>query len=286
MPSARRPPLVRAVLVGVTGRMGQALLRAAPAFADLLITGAIASPASLALGRDAGEVAGVGRTNLMVGSDLRRSLAQADVVLDFSSPAATSDNLAACRQAGKALLIGTTGFGEDLGAQLEAAAREIPLLAAANTSVGVAVLTALVRVAARALPPSFDIDVLDLHHRLKLDAPSGTALALGAAAAAARERFPAPPQPSGPAAGAGPGAPLRGRPRPEGEIGFASVRAGDLVGEHTVLFSGAGEQLSLTHRASDRAVFARGALQAALWLASQPPGRYAMDDFLGLKTNT
>jgi len=286
MPSAGHRPLVRAVLVGVTGRMGQALLRAAPTFSELVITGAIASPASLALGRDAGEVAGVGRTNLTVESDLRRSLAQADVVLDFSSPAATRDTLAACRGARKALLIGTTGLSADLEAQLEAAAREIPLLVAANTSVGVAVLTALVRAAAHALPPSFDIDVLDLHHRLKRDAPSGTALALGAVAALARGRLPAPPQPGGPAAGGGTDGPLRERSRPEGEIGFASVRAGDLVGEHTVLFSGAGEQLSLTHRASDRAVFARGALQAALWLAPKPPGRYAMSDFLGFKTNT
>jgi len=278
MSSAGNPPLVRAVVVGVTGRMGQALMRAAPGFAQLMITGAIASPASLALGRDAGEVAGLGRTNLTVGSDLRRSLGEADVVLDFSSPAATRETLVACREAHKALLIGTTGFDAELGTALEAAAREIPLLVTANTSIGVAVLTELVRAAARALPSSFDIDVLELHHRLKLDAPSGTALTLGTAAAAARgiEGF----GPGGASAAA------RNRARPEGEIRFASIRAGDLVGDHTVLFSGAGEQLSLTHRALDRAVFARGALQAALWLASQPAGRYGMSDFLGFKTNT
>lgn len=259
MSSTGKPPTVRAVLIGVTGRMGQALLRAAPEFGDLLITGAIASPASLALGRDAGEVAGAGRMNLTVESDLPRTLGQADVALDFSSPLATPSNVRACREARRALLVGTTGFGAGVEAAIEAAARDIPLLVAPNTSVGVAVLIGLVRSAARRLPESFDINVLDFHHRRKGDAPSGTALALGAAAA-------------------------EGRPRTG--ISFASARAGDLVGEHTVLFSGTGEQLSLTHRALDRAVFARGALQAALWLVSQPPGRYSMGDFLGFKTNT
>jgi 4-hydroxy-tetrahydrodipicolinate reductase len=288
-PASGHPPLVRAVLVGVTGRMGQALLRVAPAFAQVVITGAIASPVSLALGRDAGEVAGSGRSNLAVTSDLPRALEQADVVLDFSSPAATEGNLRACRQARKALLLGTTGLGADLDEALTAASRDIPLLTAANTSVGVGVLTELVRAAARGLPASFDIDVLELHHRLKPDAPSGTALALGAAAAAARGWPPPAPGGTSRAAGGTPGpdaAAARLRVRAEGEIGFTSVRAGDLVGEHTVLFSGVGEQLTLTHRATDRTVFARGAFQAALWLASQAPGRYTMGDFLGGKTVT
>jgi len=273
--SDTRLPLRRAVLIGVTGRMGCALLRAAPGFPRLIVTGAIASPASLALGRDAGQVAGMGTVNLTVTSDLPRALAQADVALDFSSASAAAENLAACRAAGKPLLLGTTGFGDALERELAAAARDIPLLVAANTSLGAALLTGLVRAAARALPASFDIDVLDLHHRLKQDAPSGTARAL--AAAAAEERGLAPP--------AG-GNPTRPGPRGEGEIGFAALRAGDLVGEHTVFFTGAGEELILTHRARDRAVFARGALAAALWLASQPPGRYGMREFLGLKTGT
>ena len=273
--SDTRLPLRRAVLIGVTGRMGCALLRAAPGFPRLIVIGAIASPASLALGRDAGQVAGIGTVNLTITSDLPRALAQADVALDFSSASAAAENLAACRAAGKPLLLGTTGFGDALERELAAAAHDIPLLVAANTSLGAALLTGLVRAAARALPASFDIDVLDLHHRLKQDAPSGTALAL--AAAAAEERGLAPP--------AG-GNPTRPGPRGEGEIGFAALRAGDLVGEHTVFFTGAGEELILTHRARDRAVFARGALAAALWLASQPPGRYGMREFLGLKTGT
>jgi 4-hydroxy-tetrahydrodipicolinate reductase len=276
--SPRTPPLTRVVLIGVTGRMGQALMRAAPGFSQLLITGAVASAASLALGRDAGQVAGLGPLNLPVTSDLPAVLAEADVAIDFSRGGAAPANLAACRAAGKPLLIGTTGFGAELEAALAAAACDIALLVAANTSVGAAVLMELTRRAAHALPRSFDIDVLDLHHPLKPDAPSGTALALARAAAEARGTVL--PKQIPPPAGGG------SAPRPEGEIGFASLRAGDLVGEHTVLFAGAGEQLSLMHRATDRAVFARGALAAALWLASRPPGRYGMADFLGFKTIT
>jgi 4-hydroxy-tetrahydrodipicolinate reductase len=273
------PTRVRATLIGVSGRMGQALLRAAPAFPRLNITGAVASQTSLSLGRDAGEMAGVGCLHLPIISDLARALTESDVAIDFSSAAATRANLAACRAARKPLLICTTGFGAELDAALAAAARDIPLLVAANTSLGVTLLLELVRIAARALPPAFDIDILDMHHRSKHDAPSGTALALGAAAREAR-------QASGAAQGA-PGAAAAGdRAHREGEVGFASVRAGDIVGEHTVLFAGPGEALFLTHRATDRGIFARGALAAALWLQSRPPGRYTMGDLLTQKTRT
>ena len=215
----------------------------------------------------------------MVTSDLPRALEAADVALDFSSAAATRANLAACRAARKPLLTGTTGFAAELEGAFAAAARDIPLLVAANTSLGVTLLLELVRIAARTLPTSFDIDVLDMHHRSKPDAPSGTALALGAAAlgSAAREARQAAASAAGPAAG---------KPHREGEVGFASMRAGDIVGEHTVLFAGPGEALSLTHRATDRGVFARGALAAALWLQSRPPGRYTMHDLLAQKTVT
>ncbi|HEY0767844.1 MAG TPA: 4-hydroxy-tetrahydrodipicolinate reductase [Steroidobacteraceae bacterium] len=276
---------MRAVLIGVTGRMGRELLHAAPGFAQLIITGAIASPASLALGRDAGEVAGLGPLNLPVTSELGRALTEADVAIDFSSPSATRTNLRACRAARKPLLICTTGFGAELDGELTSAARDIALLVAANTSIGVTLLLELVRIAARALPPGFDIDVLDVHHRLKQDAPSGTALALGAAAREAR-RLPRSSRADAATAGEAGGGSSRARTRREGEIGFAAVRAGDIVGEHTVLFAGPGEQLTLTHRATDRGIFARGALAAALWLQSQPPGRYTMGDILGQKTGT
>ena len=269
-------PLVRAVIIGAGGRMGEALLRAAPAFPQLIITGAIASEGSLALGRDAGQVAGLGNANLLITSNLPAALAEADVALDFSSSAAARGNLQACRAARKPLLLGTTGFGAELDAELEATAREVALLVAPNTSLGAALLGELTREAARALPAGFDIDVLELHHRLKRDAPSGTALALARTAAEARG-LPVPGSDASP-----------GRPsgaRPEDQIGLASMRAGDIVGEHTVLFCGAGEELVLTHRARDRSVFARGALSAALWLSSRAPGRYSMRDFIFAKTD-
>jgi 4-hydroxy-tetrahydrodipicolinate reductase len=271
-----RPPLIRAAIVGVTGRMGQALLRAAPAFSQLLITGAVASPESLAIGRDAGDVAGIGRANLAVTSDLPAALAVADVALDFSSAAAAHATVRACREARKPLLLGTTGFGSELDAELRATASEVALLVAPNTSIGAALLAELTGQSARALPTSFDIDVLELHHRLKPDAPSGTALALARAAAEARGLTP-------PLSAGTPGNESSAA-RLQGQIGLASVRAGDIVGEHTVLFCGAGEELVLTHRVRDRSVFARGALAAALWLSSLPAGRYGMRDFISNRT--
>jgi 4-hydroxy-tetrahydrodipicolinate reductase len=271
----RHPPLKRVAVIGVTGRMGQAVLRAAAGFPQLIVTGAVASSASLALGRDAGEVAGLGAMNLIVTGDLKGALAEADVVLDFSSAAVAAANLAACHAARKPLLLGTTGLEAALEPVLTAAALEIPLMVAPNTSLAVALLVELVRQSAGKLPDGFDIDVIELHHRQKVDAPSGTALTLARAAAGARGL----PLPSGlTAAAGGTGA------RPAGQVGIASLRAGDLVGEHTVLFSGHGEQLTLSHRASDRAVFARGALTAALWLMSQAPGRYTMREFILGKT--
>jgi len=273
MARAHSAPLVRAVVIGVSGRMGVALLREAARFPQLIITGAVAPPASLALGRDAGTLAGLPPANLPVSDDLPGALARADVAVDFSRGEAVAAHLESCRSARKPLLIGATGFGESLEGAFAEASREIALLVAPNTSVAVTLLIELTRLAAAALPQRFDIDVLELHHRTKADAPSGTALALGRAAAEAREL---PFTPASAAAG----------PRGQNLIGFASVRAGDLLGEHTVLFSGPGEELALRHRTSERAVFARGALAAALWLAGRPPGRYAMRDFLGFKTAT
>jgi len=271
MPSRPRSEVpTRIALIGGTGRMGKALVRAAPSFSALKIVAAVASASSAALGRDVGEVAGIAPLGISVTDALARALEGADVALDFSSASATARNLEACRKAKKPLLIGTSGIASELEASLSAAAREIPLLIAANTSIAVTLLIELVRAGARTLPPGFDIDIVESHHRTKPDAPSGTALAL---ARAAREARRAPPQ-------------ARPLPGGEGGIGIASVRAGDLVGEHSVLFTGNGEQLVLTHRASDRAIFARGALEAALWLAMQPPGRYAMRDVLGVETVT
>jgi 4-hydroxy-tetrahydrodipicolinate reductase len=259
--------------------MGRALVRAAGetgstgALGEVRITGAVASAASASLGRDAGELAGREALGVKVTSDLPAALAAADVAVDFSQPQATRANLAACRAARKPLLIGTTGFAAELTAdELEAAAREIPLLVAPNTSLGVALLIELVRRAATALPPQFDIEILEAHHRAKRDAPSGTALELARVAAEGRAL-----ESSQALSGASGG---RAGPRRQGEIGFAVLRGGDIVGEHTVLFAGPGEELRLSHRAADRAIFARGALRAALWLAGQPPGRYGMSNIV------
>lgn len=267
--------MVRVVIIGAGGRMGRALVRAAEERSDLRVVAAIDTPASPVLGRDAGELAGTARLGVQLACDLAAGLAQADVAIDFSHPSATAANLAACRSAGKALLIGTTGHAAQLAGELERAARHIALLVAPNTSIGVTLLLELVRQGTRALPPDFDVEIIEAHHRMKKDAPSGTALALGAAVA--EERGQRLEQVT---------ATHREGERRKGDIGFAVVRGGDIVGEHTVLFAGSGEQLLLGHRASDRAVFARGALQAASWLAGRSPGRYTMRDVIGFKTTT
>jgi 4-hydroxy-tetrahydrodipicolinate reductase len=269
--------VIRAAIIGVSGRMGRELIRAARENSELSVVAAVASPASTVVGKDAGELAGIGPIGLRVTNDLAAALSQADVAIDFSSPQITQSNLTACCSARKALLIGTTGFPTDMATAFQAAAKEIPLLVAPNTSVGVTLLIELVRQAARALPPQFDIEILEAHHRMKQDAPSGTALALGKAAAEGRSQ---------PLDGREPTARLGGSPRQGGEIGFAVVRGGDIVGEHAVLFAGNGESLTLSHRATDRAIFAHGALRAAAWLAVQPPGQYFMRDLVTYKSGS
>ena len=263
------------VIIGAGGRMGLALVRAAAEIPGRLrISGAVASNTSASLGKDLGELAGLGSLDVRVTDDLAAALEGADVVIDFSQPHATRSNLTVCRAARKPLLIGTTGFPAELNALFDEAAREIPLLVAPNTSIGVTLLQALTRIAAKALPADFDIEIIEAHHRMKKDAPSGTALALGKAAALGRGLPETHPTDATPRKGE----------RPKGEVGYAVIRGGDIVGEHTVLFAGTGEQVTLGHRATDRAIFARGAVQAASWLAGRAPGRYFMSDFLGLNS--
>jgi len=265
----------RVVIIGVSGRMGQALVRVAGELPEVRITAAVASAGSASLGRDAGVLASVQPLGVEVTSDLTAALAAADVAVDFSRPHATRANIAACRAARRPLLIGTTGFAAELTErEIEAAAGEIPLLIAPNTSLGIALLSELVRRAARALPSEFDIEIVEAHHRMKRDAPSGTALALVRAAAEGRDLAPAEAVSRSSAGRIG--------PRRQGEIGLAVVRGGDIVGEHTVLFAGPGEELRLSHRAGDRAIFARGALRAAIWLRGRPAGRYGMSDIVDL----
>ncbi len=267
--------MIRVAIIGVTGRMGRAIVRAAHDSADVKVVAGVASLNSSDVGKDVGELAGTGPSGFAVTSDLPSALAQCDVAIDFSSAAATSANLSACKAARKPLVIGTTGFSAAIELEIAEAAHHIAVLVAANTSLGVTLLIELVRAAAKTLPADFDIEISEAHHRGKRDAPSGTALALGRAAAQGRGQ-----QLEKVAALFRSGE----SPRRPGEIGFAVTRGGDIIGDHTVLFAGSGEQLLLGHRASDRAIFARGALKAAAWLARRPPGRYGMRDVVGYKT--
>jgi 4-hydroxy-tetrahydrodipicolinate reductase len=288
---------LNAVIIGAAGRMGLALIRAAAEIpGQLRLCGAVVSTTSKSLGADAGELAGIGRLDVRVTDDLAAALARAEIVIDFSQPHATRSNLTVCRAARKPLLIGTTGYPAELTSLFDAAAAEIPLLIAPNTSIGVTLLLELTRMAAKALPTDFDIEIVEAHHRMKKDAPSGTALALGKAAAEGRAMPGAGSAGESGAAGhsgsvgasAGTEDALTDRSgeRRAGDIGYAVIRGGDIVGDHTVLFAGTGEQITLGHRATDRAIFARGAARASLWLARQSPGRYNMRDFMGLKTST
>jgi 4-hydroxy-tetrahydrodipicolinate reductase len=259
-------------IFGITGRMGQALLRAMQETPAFTLSGAVASAGSDRLGQDA---AGEGApTGVLITADPGLGIRGASVAVDFSSSSGVAAHARACVSAGIPILIGATGLDAASRADLEQAARDIPVLIAPNTSVGVGVVAQLVSMAALKLGPSYDVEIFEAHHRMKRDAPSGTALALGEAVAGARGRVLADVavyDRSGKSA-----------PRSPGIIGFSSLRAGDIVGEHTVTFAGAGERVEITHRATDRITFARGALRAAEWLVGQPAGLYGMQNVLGL----
>jgi 4-hydroxy-tetrahydrodipicolinate reductase len=242
------------VLIGVTGRMGGALVRLLPEFPQLRLQAAIAGPGSTKLGRDCGELAGLAPLGVPVQADLAGALRGAGLAISFSAAEVAGAQALACAAASVPLLMGTTGLGPAARAALEQAAQSIPVLVAANTSLGVTLLEELVRWAAAVLPADFDIRIQDTHHRDKRDSPSGTALALGAAAA-------------------------EGRKAP-GQVAYAALRGGDVVGDHEVQFLGQGEQLRLGHSVTDRSVFARGALRAGSWLAERPAGAYRMADAL------
>jgi 4-hydroxy-tetrahydrodipicolinate reductase len=255
--------------------MGTAIVRTSVAAKSLSIVAAIASSGSRSAGLDVGEVAGSGALGVRVVTELPPDLAGAQVAIDFSRPELSLRALNVCRAARVPIVIGTTGHGAEFEARIAGASREIAVLVAPNTSIGVAVAQELVRIAASALPAEFDIEIVEAHHKNKVDAPSGTALALAGAAANARGLDPHADTLTG---RVGQGA------RRSGEIGIASLRAGDIVGTHTVLFAGPGERLTVGHEATDRFIFAQGAIRAAAWLAAQKPGRYTMADVLGLKT--
>ena len=265
---------MRLVVVGAAGRMGRSLVKVIHETQGCRLVGAVEREGSLALGQDAGLLAGCGKTGIAITDDPLAVFAQADGVLDFTAPAATVAFAALAAQARIVHVVGTTGLQQDDFAKLEAAARHARVVQSGNMSLGVNLLAGLVRKVAATLGEEFDIEIVEMHHRMKVDAPSGTALLLGEAAARGRqislkERA------------------VRSRdghsgPRNSGDIGFASLRGGSVVGEHTVVFAGTGERLELIHRAEDREIFARGAVRAALWAADRKPGYYTTAGVLGL----
>lgn len=265
--------MLQVAVFGANGRMGQTLVRLIAAADDLTLAGAATESGHAELGQDAGLLAGVGELGVALSDQLAETLAAADVAIDFTLPVATATNLGACVAAGVPLVLGTTGLDADAEAALQQAAEHLPIVYGRNMSIGVNLLSELVRLAASTLGLDYDIEISETHHRHKLDAPSGTALQLGEAAAAGRGVVLADVSV---AARQG-----RSAARAPGSIGFASLRAGSVVGDHSVILAADEEILELNHRALDRAVFARGALRAARWLAGRQPGLYGMREVLG-----
>ena len=266
---------MKLVVVGAAGRMGRTLVRAIHETPGAVVAGAVERTGSPFIGQDAGELAGLGSLGVAISDDPLQAFAKADGVVDFTSPAATVEFAGYAAQARIAYIIGTTGCTTEDDAKIEAAARHATIVKSGNMSLGVNLLAVLVEQAAKALDAAdFDIEVLEMHHRHKVDAPSGTALLLGEAAAVGREIALAEKS-------------VRVRdghtgPREEGTIGFATLRGGSVVGDHSVILAGSGERIVLSHHAEDRGLFARGAVKAALWAHGRKPGLYSMRDVLGL----
>lgn len=261
-------------ILGVSGRMGRALLAAIDETPGAVLCGASASANSRWIGQDAGAPSSTAARNVLISADAAAAVRGAAVAIDFTLPEATAVNAQACAAAGCPMIIGTTGHDEAGRREIERAAQRIAVVLAPNMSLGVNLLLKLAQLAAQTLDDGYDIEIFEAHHRNKKDAPSGTALALGRSAAAGR------------------GVSLEDAmevarhgmtgARRRGAIGFSVFRGGDVVGDHTVTFAGIGERIELTHRASDRMAFARGALQAAQWISGRKPGLYSMQDVLGL----
>lgn len=265
---------MRIVVAGAAGRMGRVLIQIIRQTPGATLAGAIEAPNSIAIGQDAGLLAGCGQMGVEISGDALSTIANADGILDFTTPQASIELADLAAQARIVHVIGTTGLEANHLTRLAAAARHAVIVRSGNMSLGVNVLAAVVAKIARTLGTDFDIEVLEMHHRMKVDAPSGTALLLGEAAAKGR----------GIALG---DHSVRARDghtgvRNIGDIGFACVRGGTMIGEHKVIFAGPGERIEFTHVAEDRTIFARGAVQAALWGKSRPPGLYSMTDVLGL----
>ena len=264
----------RIAIAGATGRMGQMLIEAIAGADDCQLAGALDVPGSPAIGLDASAFSGR-LSGVLIAADLREGLQQADVLIDFTRPEGTMAHLAVCRELGVKLVIGTTGFSDAQKAEIAAAAKDIAIVMAPNMSVGVNVTLKLLQMAAQAMPTGYDIEIIEAHHRHKVDAPSGTALKMGEVIAQALGR-----DLNDCAVYAREG--VTGERDPS-SIGFATIRGGDIMGDHTVLFAGTGERIEITHKSSSRATYAQGSLRAARFLAAQPSGLFDMFDVLKLK---
>lgn len=266
--------MARIGIIGADGRMGHSLLTACLESTDAKLAAAIERPGSASVGRDVGELVGKAPVGIRVTDSLASVIESLDVVIDFTRPESTLSNLALCQHYGVRLVVGTTGFTSEQRSSLEAAAENLPLVVAPNMSVGVNLCLKLLEIATRVIGDRTDIEITEAHHRHKVDAPSGTALRMGEVVArtlgrtldecAVYDRH------------------GQTGERQPGTIGFSVIRAGDIVGDHTVMFADEGERIEITHKASSRLTFANGAIRAALWLFSQPPGLYDMQDVLGL----
>jgi len=267
--------MIKVAVTGAAGRMGQRIVCLTTEAEGLTVSAAIERPLHKAVGEDAGIVAGCGRLDVAIGDSLERAMQVSDVLIDFTFPEVTLENAEVCARLGKRMVIGSTGFTAEQRHALSGLAQAIPIVCAPNMSVGVNVCFKVLKEIATSLGEGFDVEIVELHHNKKKDAPSGTAVRMGEVVASAlgrdyhqvanchREGFTG--------------------ERTREEIGMQTVRGGDIVGEHTVYFIGMGERIELTHRAMSRDMFARGAVRAAAWLANQKPGLYDMQDVLGLK---
>ena len=266
--------MIRIAVVGASGRMGLCLIKAAELGENTALTAAISRPDSVAVNRDAGELAGIGTLGIKVVDDFNAVLDQFDVLIDFTRPETSMDLIETCRKAGKKIVIGTTGYTEQQKATIAETAKDVAIVLAPNMSVGVNLALKLLEMTAKVMGDYTDIEVIEAHHRHKIDAPSGTALRMGEVIAKTLGRDLK-------------DCAIYGREGNTGErerktIGFSTIRAGDIVGDHTVLFADEGERVEITHKATSRMTFANGAVRAAVWLEDKQNGLYDMQDVLGL----
>ncbi len=267
--------MVKIAIAGVCGKMGSRIATISGEYEGLALAGAFERAGHKDIGRDAGEAIGIGHKGVVIATSAAEALASADLLIDFTAPEATLANMEAASKLGKAMVIGTTGMKKEQIALVAEMSKKIPCMMASNMSLGVNLLLKVLGDIARALGDPYDVEIVETHHRLKKDAPSGTAIMMARAIADAMGR-----DLEKDAVYARHG--IIGE-RTRKEIGIQTLRAGDVVGDHTVIFGGLGERIEVTHRASSRDVFARGAIKAALWLAGKPAGLYDMQDVLGLK---